>query len=62
MAGAGAREAPNAQLREGDFVNVVATVNVTRTIGCCVPWGEKEMLAIYNSKRRTGPKKSAVRS
>jgi hypothetical protein len=31
--GAGAREAPNAQLREGDFVNVVATVNVTRNTG-----------------------------
>ena len=30
---AGAREAPNAQLREGDFVNVVATVNVTRSTG-----------------------------
>jgi hypothetical protein len=28
-----AREAPNAQLREGDFVNVVATVNLTRNTG-----------------------------
>jgi hypothetical protein len=27
------RETANAQLREGDFINVVATVNVTRTTG-----------------------------
>jgi hypothetical protein len=33
VAGANAREAPNAQLREGDFVNVVATVNVTQGTG-----------------------------
>jgi hypothetical protein len=33
VAGAGAGEAANAQVREGDFVNVIATVNLTENTG-----------------------------